>query len=143
MKVVDSPAGVARLVGEVAAGPEDVYRYFTDPELLVRWWSENAVVDQRSQSYELAWPSRGVRLLGDYLVTEPGRRLAFTWGYAHESSPRRTVDINFAPSDGETRLTIEHTHGDDPDERQEYIDGWKALIERLRTVIAGGGSAQH
>ena len=136
MKVTESPEFVARLVGDVAASPDEVYRYFTEPELLVRWWSEEAEIDKRSGLYELAWPSQGLRLLGQYVVTEPGRRFAFTWGYAHESSQPRTVDIQFAESDEGTRLIIEHTHGDDPDERQGYIDGWKSFIERLRRVLA-------
>ncbi len=138
MKVTESPAGVARLVGDVASTPADVYRYFTDADLLVQWWAEEATIDDRSGLYELSWPSQGVRLLGEYMVTEPGIRFAFTWAFAHESSQPRTVDIQFEESDGGTRLTIEHTHGSDPDERQEYIDGWKFSIERLRGVLAGG-----
>ncbi len=136
MKVAESPEGVARLVGDVPATPEDVYRHFTDPDLLVQWWSEAATVDHRSGRYELSWPSRDMRLLGEYLVKEPGRRLAFTWAFAHESFQPRTVDVQLSAAEGGTRLVIEHTHGPDPDERQGYIDGWKAYIERLREVVA-------
>ena len=53
----------------------------------------------------------------------------------HESFQPRTVDIQFEASDLGTHLTIEHTHGDDVDERQGYIDGWKFFIERLRGVL--------
>lgn len=138
MKVTDSPAGVARLVGDVAATPDEVYRYFTEGDLLVQWWAEEATIDDLSGLYEMAWPSQGMRLLGQYLVTEPGQRLAFTWAFAHESSQPRTVDVQFEESDAGTHLTIEHTHGDDVDERQGYIDGWKLFIERLRSVLATG-----
>ncbi len=137
MKVTESPAGVARLVGEVPAAPAVVYRYFTEAELLVHWWAEEASIDNRSGLYELTWPSQGMRLLGEYVVTEPGNRLAFTWAFAHEAFQPRTVDIQFEESDLGTRLTIEHTHGEDPDERQGYIDGWKFFIERLRGLLAG------
>jgi uncharacterized protein YndB with AHSA1/START domain len=135
MKVIDSPVGVARLVGEVAAVPADVYRYFTDADLLEQWWPEEAAIDERSGLFELSWPGQGMRLLCQYLVRESGRRLAFTWAFAHEPFPARTVDVHFEPSDLGTRLTIEHTHGDDADERQGYIDGWKYFIERLRGVL--------
>jgi hypothetical protein len=47
------------------------------------------------------------------------------------------VDLHFSPTDGDTQLIIEHTHGDDPDERQGYIEGWKFFVERLRTVLSG------
>ncbi len=137
MKVTDSPKGVARLVGDVASPRETVYRYFTDSELLVKWWPEEASVDERADGlYEFAWPSQDVRLLGQYVVTESGHRLVFTWSFTHEPLAPSTVDIQFEASDGGTRLTIEHTHGDDPDERQGYIDGWKHFIERLRAVLA-------
>jgi uncharacterized protein YndB with AHSA1/START domain len=138
MKVVESPVGVARLVGDVAAAPDEVYRYFTDADLLVQWWPEEANVDDRSGRYEMSWPSQGMRLLGQYVVREPGRRLAFTWAFAHEAFQPRTVDIKFEESDVGTQLTIEHTHGDDADERQGYIDGWKYFVERLRGVVPTG-----
>lgn len=135
MKVTESPAGVARLIGDVAATPDEVYRYFTDADLLVQWWPEEATIDDLSGLYEISWPSQDLRLLGQYVVTEPGHRFVFTWAFAHESFQPRTVDIQFEASDVGTHLTIEHTHGDDADERQGYIDGWKFFIERLRGVL--------
>lgn len=144
MKVTDSPKGVARLVGYVAAAPEEVYRCFVDPELLVKWWPERALVDGRTDGlFEFAWPSQNVRLLGQYLVREPGHRLVFTWSFTHEPLAPSTVDIQFAASSEGTRLTIEHTHGDDPDERQGYIDGWKHFVGRLREVLAESQGPGH
>ncbi len=138
MKVIDSPAGVARLVGEVPGTPIEVFGYFTDPGLLIQWWPDEATAEVRTDGlYEMAWPAQGMRLLGRYLVVEPGKRVVFTWAFAHESFQPRTVDVRFSQSEAGTRLTIEHTHGSDPDERQGYIDGWKFFIERLRRVIAG------
>ena len=137
MKVVDSPRGVARLVGDVSASPLEVYRYFTDPELLTTWWPEQASVVERADGlYEFAWPGQDVRLVGQFIVTAPGRRLVFTWSFTHEPLPPSTVDIGFEEAGGGTRLTIEHTHGDDPDERQGYVDGWKHFVERLRGVLS-------
>ena len=137
MKVTDSPEGVARLIGELPRTPAEVFRYFTDGALLSQWWAEQATVDARTDGeYELAWPSQGTRLLGRYLVVEPGARLVFTWSFAHEPIAPRTVDLQFAATDGGTRLTIDHTHGPDPDERQGYIDGWKYFVERLRSLLS-------
>lgn len=137
MKVTDSPEGIARLVGEVPGEPSEVFRWFTEPELLTQWWPEAARTEPRIDgSFELAWPSQGTRLLGHYLVVEPGSRLVFTWAFAHEPAPPRTVDVRLVPSDGETMVTIDHVHGDDPDERQAYIDGWKFFMERLRTALS-------
>ena len=138
MKVTESPDGVARLVGEVPGPPAAVFRWFTEPDLLTRWWSEGARTAVRTDGeYELSWPSQGTRLLGTYVVVEPGSRLVFTWAFAHEPHPPRTVDIRLVATNGATELTIDHTHGDDPDERQAYIDGWKFFIERLRSALAG------
>jgi uncharacterized protein YndB with AHSA1/START domain len=135
---------VARLVGDVAASPLEVYRYFTDPELLVRWWPERASVDERADGlYEFAWPSQGFRLVGQYVVTDPGHRLVFTWSFTHEPLTPSTVDIQFEESGDGTKLTIEHSHGDDPDERQGYVDGWKHFVERLRGELAEAAGGGH
>ena len=140
MKVTDSPEGVARLVGDLPGSPDEAFRYFTNEALLCDWWPEQATVDVRTDGeYELAWPSQDTRLLGTYLVVEPAKRLVFTWAFAHEPLPPRTVDLQFSPSGGGTRLVIEHTHGADPDERQGYIDGWKYFVERLRTALSVTG----
>lgn len=137
MKVIDGPEGVVRLEGEVSATPNLVFEYFTEPDRLRRWWSEEATVDLRTDgNYELSWPSQRLRLLGRYLVVEPHERLTFTWSFVHEPEPPRTVDVHFVPTDGRTRLLIEHTHGADPDERQGYVDGWRFFIERLRVALA-------
>lgn len=137
MKVTDSPDGVARLVGEVPGTPHEVFAWFIEPDLLTQWWPERARVDARSDGdFELAWPSQNMRLLGQYLVVEPGSRLVFTWSFAHEAIAPRTVDVQFAAVDDQTRITIEHTHGDDPDERQGYIDGWKFFVGRLRDSLS-------
>ena len=137
MKVTDSPEGVARLIGEIPGSPAEVYRYFTEASLLTQWWPIEATVDVRTDGeYELAWPSQGTRLLGQYLVVEPAARLVFTWSFAHEPTAPRTVDLVFSATDGSTRLVIEHTHGPDRDERQGYIDGWKYFIERLRSILS-------
>ena len=137
MKVDESPAGVARLIGEVAAPPGMVFDFFVTPEKLIGWWSEEATLDLRIDGeYEMAWPSQDLRLLGRFLVVERGERLAFTWSFAHKPEEPRTVDVHFEPSEVGTRLTIEHTHGEDPDERQGYIDGWQFFIERLRSALA-------
>ena len=138
MKVTDSPEGVARLVGEVPGTPQEVFSWFTEPDLLTRWWPEHARLDARTDGdFELAWPSQDMRLLGRFLVFEPGARLVFTWSFAHEPIDPRTVDIQFATVNDRTRLTIEHTHGDDIDERQGYIDGWQFFVERLRDSLSG------
>ncbi len=138
MKVTQSPEGVARLLGDVPGAPDRVFRYFTDASLLEQWWAERATTDPRTDGeYELAWPGQGRRLLGQYLVVEPGERLVFTWAFAHEALKPPTVDIQFLPIAEGTQLIIEHTHGDDPDERQSYIDGWRYSIGRLRDVLAG------
>ena len=137
MKVIDGPEGVVRLEGEVSAAPAEVFRYFTEPGRLSQWWAEEAAVDLRTDGeYELSWPSQALRLLGQYVVVEPPGRLTFTWAFAHEAESPRTVDVHFSPLDGRTRVVIDHTHGNDPDERQGYVDGWKFFIERLRVALA-------
>src|SRR5579871_3325314 len=92
----------------IAASRERVFRSWTDPEQLRRWWGPRgftcpeAVVDLRpGGSYRLVMQSPGGGLLmsvtGIYQQVEPPRLLVYTWRW--DSGP--------AASDHESLVTVE------------------------------------
>jgi uncharacterized protein YndB with AHSA1/START domain len=63
----------------VAATPEDVFPYFTDPARYVQWMGIEAKLDPVPGGvYHVQMPD-GFRAAGTFLEIDPPHQLAFTW----------------------------------------------------------------
>ena len=121
---------------EVNASPDEVYEYFVDPELLVRWWPSEAETDpQVGGEYRLFWESAGVTLRGQYRKTVPGKQLAFTWKWDHEDLPPRLVDVIFKASPRGCVVSVTHDAGSDG-EASDYTNGWIHFLSRLQKAAS-------
>ena len=66
---------------QIAAPPEVVFAYFTDPGRMVEWMVVGALLDPRpGGALRIDANGRDV-VVGEYLELEPPRRLVFTWGF--------------------------------------------------------------
>ncbi|HEX8804499.1 MAG TPA: SRPBCC domain-containing protein [Acidimicrobiales bacterium] len=123
----------------IAARPDQVFPYLTDPSLIVRWmgeWAELEAEPGGGFSVDIG----GVPIRGRYVLVEPPHRLVLTWGAAgHETMPAgsTTVDITLrADGDG---TVVDLVHRDlPPDEQPKHEVGWGHFLPRLVTVAAGG-----
>ena len=127
------------LAADLEASPADVWRAFTEPEVLTAWWSEEAATDPTiGGTIEARWPSMGWVMRGRYTELDPGRVVAFTWSWDHEPEvPDREVRVSLESCDGGSRLTLTHgTYGPgDADERQGHLDGWLNFLPRIDQVL--------
>lgn len=121
---------------EVRATPDEAYRYFVEPELLVRWWPSEAETDpQEGGEYRMSWTEPEVTLRGQYRKTVPGRQLAFTWKWDHEDLPSRLVDVIFKASPWGCVVSITHDAGSN-DEASDYTNGWIHFLGRLQNSVS-------
>jgi uncharacterized protein YndB with AHSA1/START domain len=85
--------------------PERAWRLVTDPEHLERWFAERVELEPT--------PGAPVRVVGDDGSERHGiveevdapRRLRFTW-YAPPDGPPSTVEIEVAPDEGGSRISV-------------------------------------
>jgi uncharacterized protein YndB with AHSA1/START domain len=123
----------------IEAQPERVFAYFTEPEAIVRWMGDYAVLDP-TPGGEFTLDIRGTPVRGRYLELEPARRLVISWGYAgSESLPPggSTVEVRLRPEGGGTRVDLEH-RGLPPAEVPGHASGWTHYLARLSVAGAGG-----
>ncbi len=127
--------------------PDLLFAYWTQDELLCRWWPSQAELDPRvGGSYHLAWPAHGWHLRGEYTTVEPGRRLGFTWQWDHEPAvaPARVEITLERLADGDARLTL--THGPyadtepDRERRAGHLEGWQHFLGLLRDLTSAHGA---
>lgn len=136
-----------RLTRMVPASVEDVFRAWTDPEVLARWWGpgDHTVTDveldaQLGGRYRLvvATPEGGTMIMvGIYVEFDPPHRLSFTWnweaGGVNRVESRVTVELR--PAGEATELVL--WHGGFPDEAvaAPYRRGWDATLPKLLALF--------
>lgn len=124
----------------IAAPPEVVFPYFTDPARMVSWMGVAALLDPRpGGTFRVEANGRDV-VIGEYLEVDPPHRVVFTWGFegadafVEPGSTRVEVTLE---SDGDgTRLTLSH-HGLADGARDAHAQGWSHYLARLGPVAAG------
>jgi uncharacterized protein YndB with AHSA1/START domain len=120
------------------ARPETVWRYFTDPARLARWWGQ-AELDVRPGGILRVSMQEGPRpvMRGEFVELVPYERIVFTFGWeatpaAPDIPPGSTrVEVTLTEDDGGTTLTLQHI-GLPPALGTETGDGWAHVLDLLR-----------
>jgi uncharacterized protein YndB with AHSA1/START domain len=124
----------------IAAPPEVVFPYFTDPARIVDWMGVAALLDPRpGGTFRVEANGRDV-VLGEYVVVEPPHRVVFTWGFvgadAITEAGSSRVEVTLEPDGDGTRLVLLH-HGLADASRAPHGMGWTHYLERLASVAGG------
>jgi uncharacterized protein YndB with AHSA1/START domain len=122
----------------IEAQPERVFTYFTEPEAIVRWMGDYALLDP-TEGGEFTLDVRGAPVRGRYLELEPPHRLLISWGYAGSNRlppGTSTVEVRLRPESGGTRVDIEHRELP-TEEVSGHRSGWSHYLARLSIAAAG------
>lgn len=136
----------------IDASRDNVWRCWTEPELLVKWFAprpwetSSASIDLRPGGANLItmrnpdgeeFPSRGV-----YLEVIANEKLVFTDAYIDAWTPAEnpffTANITFEDEGGKTRYTARALHWKEEDraahEKMGFHEGWGQCAEQLEEV---------
>ncbi len=133
--------GVVEVSVHIAASPETVFPYFTDPGRYVQWMGEHATLEPVPGGRYRVVMRDGVEVVGEFVEVEPPRRLVFTWGWAHDLAvaPGSTrVVVSLDAEDGGTRVVLRHYDLPTDEQRAHHRDGWDMYLHRLGVVAEGG-----
>ncbi len=140
MAVNEERLAVEREV-RVEAPPEVVFKFFVDPEHMIRWKGVEATLDPRPGGvYRVNVTGRDVAR-GEYVEVLPNERVVFTWGWEGEGNAvppgASTVEVTLVPDGGATIVRLRHFGlpggVDDP-----HGTGWEHYLARLAVAGAGG-----
>jgi uncharacterized protein YndB with AHSA1/START domain len=123
----------------IAARPEIVFSFFTEPEKLVRWLGIRATLEARPGGACRIHINEREIVGGQYLEVTPYTRIVFTWGAEDGPVPwgSTTVEITLRPEAEGTRLSLRH-RGIPAAQRAMQAGGWDHLLARLVIVAQGG-----
>ena len=120
----------------IAAPPEVVFGYFTDPQLLVTWIGQRADLDARPGG-TFAIDFEGTAARGSYVAIEPPNRVVFTWGIPDDATlppGASTVEVVMVADGGGTIVNL--THRDVPPDREpSHREGWEGCLAALADAV--------
>ena len=123
--------------------PEKVWRAWTDPEAIKRWWGPGgsdpvsvAQVDVRvGGRFRIVFGGpQGTdhEVQGVYREVVPNRKLVFTWNWPNTTPERESlVTIVFRHAAGGTELDFLHTQHFDEAVRDNHQRGWSESFAKL------------
>ncbi len=130
------------------ASPERVFKAWTDPSVLIRWWGTDAYqapAPQLDVRVGGAWRSPMVgpngeqhTVSGVYREIAPPRKLAFTWAWDQEDGSRgheTVVDVTFEPVPGGTKIRLVQSVFQTPKSRDGHDFGWASSFDRLERAL--------
>jgi uncharacterized protein YndB with AHSA1/START domain/DNA-binding transcriptional ArsR family regulator len=133
------------------APPEKVFRAWTQPDALKKWWcpagwrATAIEVDTRvGGEYRIGMRRDAgdaeVWVRGHFLDVSPPQRLRYTWRWegAFERISETLVTVEFARSGSGTELTLCHERFADAEVRQQHWIGWVAACNRLEASLLVG-----
>jgi uncharacterized protein YndB with AHSA1/START domain len=136
----------------IAAPPEQVYAYWTDPGLVVKWFGPEGY-DIPESAFDVrvggAWTATmrrpdGTRatVSGTYRTLEPPRRVAFTWAWVDDKGSRgheTTVSVTCETAPGGTRMTLVQREFETQERRDQHNTGWSSSFKKLDRMPASAG----
>ena len=125
----------------IAAQPETVFPYFTDPARYVQWMGTEATLEAVPGGRYRVRMRDGVEAAGEFLEVEPPRRLVFTWGWTggHAGRPRQHPGRRHLRGGG--RRHPRRPAPPRPARRRhsgaQHRMGWDLYLGRLGLVVLG------
>ena len=124
----------------IAAPPETIFAYFTDPEKMMQWKGVALELDPQPGGIYYANMNGQNIARGEYIEVTPFTRVVFSWGWEganHPMPPGSTqVEVTLTPDGDQTIVRLRH-EGIPPELADTHAEGWNHYLPRLRLAAEG------
>ncbi len=125
----------------VAARPETIFPYLTDPDHYAQWMGTQATLDPEPGGTYRVFMRDGVEARGQFVEVDPPHRVVFTWGWeGHPLVPPGStrVEVTLEPDGDGTLVRLVHHDLPSAEETDQHHEGWTLYLDRLATAATGG-----
>jgi uncharacterized protein YndB with AHSA1/START domain len=124
----------------IAARPETVFAFWTEPDRIVQWMGRTATFEPRpGGAFRLDYNGTDIAR-GEVLEIDPPRRLVLTWGWEApgDATPpgASRVEVTLTPDGEGTLLRVRHS-GLVAEAVAGHAVGWDQFLPSLAAVAAG------
>ncbi len=144
----ERPPTVLTLSRIVAAPREAVFRAWTAPEVLARWWwparfdtayEVDARPGGRWRFRTIDLPDLGVLAVsGAFREASPPARLVYTWRWEEADAGEMLVTVAFGERGAQAEVTVRHERFTTERARDEHVQGWSDCLDRLLCAASAG-----
>jgi uncharacterized protein YndB with AHSA1/START domain len=139
-----------RITRTLAAPREKVFRAWTDPQTLERWFAPSDAyrttvpeLDARPggrYKFEMHHEGKVYSMWGVFREVKPPEKLVFTWQWDEErdrgDAGDTLVTIELFERGGATELVLTHERFPSETARDQHNKGWAGCLDRLEKLLA-------
>jgi uncharacterized protein YndB with AHSA1/START domain len=132
----------------INAPPARVYKAWTDPAELQRWFGPEDVrtikidadvrVGGKYRWDLLKQDGEEWACFGEYRELVPGKKIVFTWKWDDDESwenHNSIVTVEFSARDGGTEVKLTHEQLPSEESRDRHSQGWNSVLDRLEKFL--------
>ncbi|MBE1205575.1 SRPBCC domain-containing protein [Aminobacter carboxidus] len=127
------------------APPALVFRMWSSPEHLVRWWGPKGFTSscethefRKGGSYHLLIHGDSDNgMSGTFREIVDNERIVFTFAWDHDPDWQTLVTVTLKAEGDGTRLTFRQEPFLDVETRDSHLGGWGECLDRLADALAG------
>jgi uncharacterized protein YndB with AHSA1/START domain len=132
----------------INAPPARVYKAWTDPAELQRWFGPEGVrtikiVADVRVGGKYRWDlvkqdGEEWACLGEYRKLIPGRKIVFTWKWDDDEAWENhdsVVTVELSDRDGGTEVKLTHEKLPSEESRDRHNEGWDSVLDRLEKFV--------
>jgi uncharacterized protein YndB with AHSA1/START domain len=125
----------------IAASPDTVFDFFTDPDKMIQWMGRSADLDPTpGGDFRCDINGRDIAS-GTYTELDRPNRVVFSWGWEGPDSltpaGSSTVEVTLIEVGDATRVRLVHSGLPSEESRANHAHGWNHYCERLALRAAG------
>ena len=130
----------------IAAPPEKIFRAWTEPEKITRWFGPEQVEVLHAETdarvggrYRIVARSPDGEqhdVSGTYREVVPNEKLVFTWAWRTTPERESLVTVMLKSDGGGTLLTLMHEQFFDEPARERHLSGWTETLDKLAALFA-------
>jgi len=130
------------------ASPEKVFKAWTDPAILVKWWGPEGFetpeceMDVRAggswRTTMVSPKGDGHTVSGTYREISPPTRLVMTWGWEQdgERGHETVIEVTFEPAGSGTKMRLVQSVFESQNSRDMHSQGWNSTFDDLERLLA-------